>query len=227
MPRLSHWTSRIKTVSVLPPRSSSARWLAALIMLPDIIVGQSDRHHLLLVPVDHGRNAALPAQPPDNPRAGPLVLRRVARLDPYLQCFRHRSIALIDPATRRGLQNGKKGQRGATSTRTRTTLEPAIPTRDRLSLAVAKSKNAVPGTAQCDIMRFSRPSFKTSAHRFPGGHRQLKIEATFNGFSRRLPSHAARASSIAQPARLDMLQYATISSFFSRITFCLESDTTH
>ena len=118
--------------------------------LPDIIVGQSDRHHLLLVPVDHGRNAALPAQPPDSPRAGPLILRRVARLDPYLQCFRHRSIALTGPAARRGPQNGKKGQRGATSTRTRTTLEPAIPTRDRLSLslAVAKSKNAVPGTAQ-------------------------------------------------------------------------------
>src|SRR5208337_748170 len=65
--------------------------------LPDIIVGQSDRHHLLLVPVDHGRNTALPAQPPDSPRAGPLILRRVARLDPYLQCFRHRCDRLDRP----------------------------------------------------------------------------------------------------------------------------------
>src|SRR5271166_5377123 len=70
--------------------------------LPDIVPRQGDRYDRLLVPVNDPGNEPFGPQPPRNTGTSPLVLRRVTLLDSYCLCVRHRSLALIHPATSRG-----------------------------------------------------------------------------------------------------------------------------
>ena len=74
---------------------------------PDVIARERDGNDGLLVPVDDRRDQALLPQPPRNPAARALVLRRVSRLDLCFGGFRHRNLKSCSkekrgPADRRG-----------------------------------------------------------------------------------------------------------------------------